>query len=82
MLGPGRKPAPRRDPALEPDLAAALAAVEAGESNCDAVAAASGLSGAAAAAALARLELLGYVNSSILGTYVRTLGSASTGTTL
>jgi DNA processing protein len=71
MLGPGRQPQLRRLPQLEPDLAAALAAVEAGESTCDGVAAAVGLTGSEAAAALSRLELLGLVSCSHLGTYTR-----------
>jgi DNA processing protein len=71
MLGPGRRPERRQAPELEPDLAAALAAVEAGESTCDGVAAATGLTGAGAAAALGQLELLGYVDCSRLGTYQR-----------
>lgn len=73
MLGAGRKRLDRRGPALESELAKVLAAVEAGESSCDGVAAATGLSGAGAAAALARLELLGYVVCSSVGTYSRTL---------
>ena len=73
MLGPGRKPIDRSGPELDPQLEAVLAAVEAGESTCDAVATATGLSGSAAAAALARLELLGYLTCSSLGTYSRTL---------
>jgi DNA processing protein len=77
LLGPGRRPlAARAGPELDPALAAALAAVEAGAGSCDAVAAESGLSGARAAAALARLELLGYLACSPLGTYSRTLMSA------
>lgn len=76
MLGPGRKRIEHRGPALEPDLEAALAAVEAGESTCDGVAAATGLSGPAAAAALSRLELLGHLTCSNLGTYLRTLSSS------
>jgi DNA processing protein len=73
MLGPGRKPIDHSGPGLAPDLEAALAAVEAGESSCDAVATAAGLAGPAAAAALARLELLGYLTCSSTGTYSRTL---------
>jgi len=73
MLGPGRKRIEHRGPDLEPDLQAALAAVEAGESTCDGVATATGLSGAAAATALSRLELLGYLTCSSVGTYSRTL---------
>jgi DNA processing protein len=73
MLGAGAKRVERTGPALDQGLAAALAAVEAGESSCDAVATTLGLSGPAAAAALARLELLGYVTCSTLGVYSRTL---------
>jgi DNA processing protein len=74
MLGPGRR-LERLDTValLEPELQAVLAAVEAGELTCDAVATATSLSAAAAAAALARLELLGYLTCSSLGTYARTL---------
>jgi len=73
MLGPGRRQVEPKAPQLEPELAIALAALEAGHSSCDAVATATGLSAPAAAAALARLELLGYVTCSSLGTYSRTL---------
>jgi DNA processing protein len=73
MLGPGQRPLERRAAELEPDLAAALAAVEAGESTCDSVATATGLGAAVAAAALARLELLGYLSVSSMGAYSRTL---------
>jgi DNA processing protein len=73
MLGPGRKPLPHSGPDLDPRLQAVLNAVEAGESTCDAVATATGVSGPAAAAALSRLELLGYLACSNLGTYSRTL---------
>lgn len=73
MLGPGVKKVERSGPVLDPLLAAVLAGVEDGEDSCDAVAAALDLSGAEAAAALARLELLGYVSCSTVGTYSRTL---------
>jgi DNA processing protein len=73
MLGAGATQLDRGGPALDPSLAEALSAVEAGESSCDGVAAALGLSGAEAAAALARLELLGYVTCSPVGIYSRTL---------
>jgi DNA processing protein len=73
MLGPGRRPINHAGPSLGPDLEAVLAAVESGESTCDGVATATGTSGPAAAAALARLELLGYLTCSSLGTYSRTL---------
>lgn len=79
MLGPGQKPLARTGPSIEPHLQAVLAAVEAGESTCDAVATATGLSGPAVAAALARLELLGYLACSNMGTYSRTLVSSPSG---
>lgn len=82
MLGPGRTRIERRGPDLDPDLEAVLSAVEAGESNCDAVAAATSLSGPTVAAALARLELLGYVTCSSVGTYSRTLLPSPTGTSV
>jgi DNA processing protein len=77
LLGPGRKKIEPVRPNLDPDLEATLAAVEAGHSTCDAVASATGLSGPAAAAALSRLELLGYLTCSSLGTYSRTLAPSS-----
>lgn len=73
MLGPGRRQLDHSGPMLDPQLQAVLAAVEAGESTCDAVASATDLSGPAAAAALAHLELLGYLACSSIGTYSRTL---------
>ncbi|HEX5591848.1 MAG TPA: DNA-processing protein DprA [Solirubrobacterales bacterium] len=79
MLGPGQKKLEPVPPALDPDLESVLAAVEAGHSTCDAVATATGLSGPAAAAALSRLELLGYLTCSNLGTYLRTLASSPGG---
>jgi DNA processing protein len=75
MLGPGRRQVDRSGPSLDPQLEAVLAAVEAGHCTCDAVATATRLSGPAAAAALARLELLGYLTCSSVGTYARTLTS-------
>jgi predicted Rossmann fold nucleotide-binding protein DprA/Smf involved in DNA uptake len=77
LLGPGRTKKEPTRPDLAPDLEAVLVAVEAGNSPCDAVATATGLSGPAAAAALSRLELLGYLTCSSLGTYLRTLSSSS-----
>jgi DNA processing protein len=76
MLGPGRTRVEPAAPELDPDLEAVLAAVEAGNSTCDEVATAIGRTGPAAAAALSRLELLGYLTCSNLGTYLRTLTSS------
>lgn len=73
MLGAGARRIERAGPALDESLATVLAAVEAGESSCDAVAATLGLPGPDAAAALARLEALGYVTCSPMGVYSRTL---------
>lgn len=73
MLGPGRKQIEHRGPELDHALESVLTAVEAGHSSCDAVATATRLPGPAAASALARLELLGYLTCSSLGTYSRTL---------
>ncbi len=73
MLGPGNRTIDRCGPALESTLATVLAAVEAGASNCDAVTITTGVSGPEAGAALARLELLGYLTCSAMGTYSRTL---------
>jgi len=79
MLGPGQRKLEPATPNLDPDLEAVLAAVEAGNSTCDAVATATGLSGPAAAGALSRLELLGYLTCSNLGTYLRTLSPSPSG---
>jgi len=78
MLGPGRMPSAPSGPELDPRLQAVLAAVESGQSNCDAVAAAVWVSGPEAAVALSRLELLGYLSCSNLGIYSRTLLSPPT----
>jgi DNA processing protein len=79
MLGPGHKQIEQPTPTLDPDLEAALTAVESGHSSCDAVATATGLTAPSAAASLARLELLGYLTCSSVGTYSRTLLSSSAG---
>lgn len=73
MLGPGRKQIEHHGPQLDPALEAVLTAVEAGHSTCDAVATTADLPGPAAASALSRLELLGYLTCSSVGTYSRTL---------
>jgi DNA processing protein len=82
MLGPGRKQLDRGGPDLDPRLASVLAAVEAGESTCDGVAAVAGLSGPAAATSLAHLELLGYLTCSSVGIYSRTLLPSPSGSSL
>jgi DNA processing protein len=79
MLGPGRRQIECRAPQLDHALESALTAVEAGHSTCDAVATATGLTGPAAASALSRLELLGYLTCSNVGTYSRTLLPSSSG---
>lgn len=76
MLGPGARTLTRGGPSLDPGLAAVLAAVEAGQASPDAVAAALDIPGPEAAAALSRLELLGYLSCSTVGTYTRTLLAA------
>ncbi|HEX5714117.1 MAG TPA: DNA-processing protein DprA [Solirubrobacterales bacterium] len=73
MLGVGVRRLDRSGPALDDSLVVVLAAVEAGESSCDAVATALGISGPEVAAALSRLELLGYLVCSQMGVYSRTL---------
>jgi DNA processing protein len=80
LLGPGARRLDRTGPALEPTLAAALAAVESGASTCDAVATSLDLSGPEAAATLARLELLGYLTCSTMGVYTRTMQSSPSAT--
>lgn len=82
MLGPGRCRIEHTGPSLDPELEVALAAVEAGETNCDGVAAVTGLPGPTAAAALSRLELLGYLDCSSVGVYTRTLLPSPTGSPL
>ncbi|HEX5762441.1 MAG TPA: DNA-processing protein DprA [Solirubrobacterales bacterium] len=72
MLGPQAQRTRPAGPPLSPAVGSALAAVERGAANCDAVAAALGVGGAEAATALAELEAFGYVTCSPLGTYTRT----------
>jgi DNA processing protein len=80
ILGPGIRSASRTGPALDPTLLAALEAIERGNGSCDSVAAVLGLAGSEAGAALARLELLGYLERSELGSYSRTLLAPPPGT--
>jgi DNA processing protein len=79
MLGAGVRPFRRTGPPLDDELATVLAAVEAlagasdGSVTADAVAAAGELPAGHVAAALARLELLGYLATTPIGTFTRTL---------
>lgn len=73
MLGPGMRPLERQGKQLEPELLGILVAVERGETTCDAIASALALPVAQVTAALARLEAMGYLSCSLLGTYSRTL---------
>ena len=59
-------------PDLDPELGAALAAVEGGATSCDAVAVQTGADGRATAVALARLELMGYIETDAVGRFART----------
>jgi DNA processing protein len=63
---------PREGPAVEPELASALDAVERGAATQDAIARAAGLDAPGAATALTRLELIGLVSSDSAGRYTRT----------
>ena len=72
-LGPGRRRSEGSARTLDQQLQTVLAAVDAGQSTCDDVATATGLAGPAASAALARLEFLGYLSCSNVGTYSRRL---------
>jgi DNA processing protein len=102
MLGAGAQVLRRTGPPLDPELAAVLAAVEAGATDADAIATAigrlgpavtggadrngptladgaAGIDGASArraSVALARLEVLGYVAPTAIGTFTRTLLAA------
>jgi DNA processing protein len=73
MLGAGETRLQRTGPPLDPEQASVLAAVEVGAATADAVAAAVDLPAARASAALTRLELLGYLAASPVGTFARTL---------
>jgi DNA processing protein len=69
MLGAGAERVVRTGPPLDPELAAVLAAVDGGAASADAIA----IPAARASAALARLELLGYLAPTAIGTFTRTL---------
>ena len=72
MLGAGARPAETTGPALEPWLAEALDCFERCDGSCDALAREMGVPLGPAAVALSRLELLGYLEGSAVGTYART----------
>jgi DNA processing protein len=77
MFGAGIRPLQRTGPPLDEELAMVLGAVEGGATTADAVAVAvEGLLPGRASAALARLELLGYLATTPIGTVTRTLLSA------
>ena len=76
MLGAGARSVERTGPPLDGELATVLAAVEAGATNADAVATAVALPARGASVALARLELLGYLATTPIGTFTRTLLTA------
>lgn len=73
MLGAGARSVERSGPPLDEELAIVLAAVEGGALNADAVATAAGLTARDASVALARLELLGYLATTPVGTVTRTM---------
>jgi len=72
MLGAGAAAVAIAGPALEPWLAEALGCFERSDGSCDALAREMGVPLGPAAVALSRLELLGYVEGSAVGTYTRT----------
>lgn len=69
MLGAGVRNLVRAGPPLDPELLSVLAAVESGAVNADAL----DLPPGRVSAALARLELLGYLATTPVGTFARTL---------
>jgi DNA processing protein len=79
LLGAGATRLQHFGPPLDPELAAVLAAIESGGSadgaraSGDLVAESLDISAARASAALARLELLGYLEPTPIGTFTRTL---------
>jgi len=73
MLGVGVARVARAAPSLEPALLAVLGAVERGAEECDSIALELDLPAAEVAASLTRLEILGYLNRSPVGSYSRTV---------
>jgi len=72
LLGAGAREVRDTGPELDPELAEVLAAVEGGHRNADSIVAALRVPARDVAAHLARLELLGYVETDVAGTYART----------
>ena len=69
MLGAGATRVVRSGPPLDPELTAVLAAIESGATGADSL----DLPAGRASAALTRLELLGYLAPTAIGTFTRTL---------
>jgi DNA processing protein len=72
MLGAGVVSAERFGPALDPELAEALAGFERSDGTCESLAREMEAELSQASVALARLELLGYVEGSTVGAFTRT----------
>jgi DNA processing protein len=76
LLGVGVKPLQRTGPPLDPELALVLNAVEGGATSADGVSGTLTIPAGSVAASLARLELLGYLAPTSVGTFTRTLLAA------
>ncbi len=72
LIGPGVSRPVLRGPAIDAEQATVLEVVEGGDGNCDSIAIALDREAEETMAALARLELLGYLQRSFSGAYVRT----------
>lgn len=72
LLGAGASRVRDTGPAVDPELAEVLAAVEGGHRSPDSIVAALGAPASEVAARLARLELLGYLQTDVTGRYART----------
>ncbi|MEK6277170.1 MAG: DNA-processing protein DprA [Actinomycetota bacterium] len=72
LIGPGAPRIATTGPALEPELEKVLERVERGDTDPDSIAIALDRSAAEISVALVRLELLGYLEAGLSGTYSRT----------
>ena len=72
LLGAGASRVRDTGPAVDPELAEVLVAVEGGHRSPDSIVAALGTPASEVAARLARLELLGYLQTDVTGRYART----------